>query len=115
MADWRLWHDDQAGTVTQIKLDRDSNGRRQIIARQTISHHLFNAVFDANSAIAAPIGAYLHGTQRHRAPIARLPKSLYYRLRRMLGDPKHPDNLAKWKAWLNDPDNRHFRIAQGRL
>jgi hypothetical protein len=41
--------------------------------------------------------------------VARLPLALREKLRRegILGDDK------KWKAWLNDPDNRAWRIRPG--
>jgi len=50
-------------------------------------------------------------TQRHQQKVAEIPATLYYDLVKKLGDPKH--NMAAWKRWLNDPENRFFRTTGG--
>lgn len=49
----------------------------------------------------------------HMWEVARLPTTLYHRLREQFGPYKH--NPTDWKRWLNDPDNRFFRTWHGRV
>ena len=53
----------------------------------------------------------LVGTQRHHRHVAEIPNDIYFKLCRELGPPKH--NREGWARWLNDPDNRDFRVWAG--
>jgi len=48
---------------------------------------------------------------RHFRHVARVPMVI---VQQAIREGWHRDK-AKWRAWLNDPDNRAFRIWQGRV
>ena len=58
-------------------------------------------------------GSMIGNTQKHHQKVAEIPATLYFDLLKKFGDPKH--NLKKWKRWLNDNENRHFRTTGGRV
>jgi len=57
-------------------------------------------------------GGYQTGSHHHHK-VADIPATVYYDMVKRLGKPKH--NLAAWKKWLNDPDNRFFRTTTGTI
>ena len=63
---------------------------------------------DSNKAAANAASGNWKGDM-HK--VASIPLNVYYDLKRrgILDDPK------RLKAWLNDPDNRHFRTKHGRV
>lgn len=115
---WRPWYTNPLdGAVTEIAIER-SVDRTVIHTRTRHSGLLFENIFDRNAELKADVhvGRAVRGnTQKHRVRVASIPISLYYHLRNTLGDPAHPDNNKKWKAWLNDHENRHFRTAEGNI
>lgn len=119
MADWRHFSTGDDGTVTQVMLDRTSDGKRQVAIRQVIPPDTCNRIFAENefAQTAGPtVAQAVQGnTQRHMVHVARFPKALYYQLIRKLGPPWDEGSRKNWRAWLNDPENRGWRTALGEL
>jgi hypothetical protein len=90
-----------------------------VVVKQQLTATMLNTVMDENEAMrnGHTIAASVRGnTQKHRVPIARLPEEIYWQLRRELGNPHtNPDAAKKWKAWMNNSDNRAFRLTEGNL
>ena len=57
-------------------------------------------------------GDYQTGS-KHTHKVAEFPAVLYYDLVKKLGEPQK--NLAAWKRYLNDPENRYLRTTGGKL
>ena len=57
-------------------------------------------------------GDYMTGS-KHTHKVAEFPAVLYYELLKKLGEPQK--NLAAWKRYLNDPENRYLRTTGGKL
>ena len=55
----------------------------------------------------------LGNTQKHHKHVAEIPAVIYYDMLRKLGQPS--ENPKAWKKWLNDPDNKVFRVGGGKL
>ncbi len=58
-------------------------------------------------------GSLLGNTQKHHNHVAEIPAVIYYDMLRKLGQPS--ENPKAWKKWLNDPDNKAFRVGGGKL
>lgn len=116
---WRDWlRNPIDGAVTQIAFERVSPSKQIIHARTIHSGEAISKLFDRNheESTEGTIAERVRGhTQAHKVKVASIPVSLYWHLRRTLGDPRDPECNKKWKAWLNDPENRHFRTAEGTL
>ena len=53
------------------------------------------------------------GTQRHTQHVAEIPNVVYNHLLETLGKPS--ENPKAWKAWLNNSENRDFRVGGGNI
>jgi hypothetical protein len=118
LADWRTFPTvGLDGTVTQVMLDRTSDGRRQVAIRTIIPPDTCNQIFAANEFHqndGPTVGQAVRGhTQRHKVPVARMPAALYYQLCAKLGTPWDEGSRKNWRNWLNNPENRAWRMALG--
>ena len=94
------------GKVTTFETSGDD---MHVVTRQAV-----DPILEANKRAANDWqpGGYQTGSHHHHK-VADIPASLYYDLVRKLGEPKH--NLAAWKKWLNDPENRFFMTTAGKI
>ena len=61
-------------------------------------------------------GSLIGNTQKHWQGVAEIPTLVYMDLMKKFGDPhNNPESQKKWKAWLNDIDNRYFRTSGGNV
>ena len=61
-------------------------------------------------------GRLIGNTQNHWQQVAEIPSMVYMDLMKKFGDPhNNPEAQKKWKAWLNDIDNRYFRTGGGNV
>lgn len=119
MPDWRNFSTGLDGTVTQVLLDRTSDGKREVAIRTLIPPQTCNEIFKGNELWqndGKSVGATVRGhTQRHRVAVARFPAALYYQLCQTLGKPWDEGSRKNWRNWLNDPENRAWRMALGNI
>ncbi len=94
------------GKVTTWETHGDET---HVVTRQEINPILENNKRAANDWEK---GGYQTGSKHHHQ-VADIPVAVYFDLVKKLGDPKH--NLAAWKRWLNDPENRFFRTTAGKI
>jgi hypothetical protein len=96
-----------AATRARTQIVRDTESGLPLIIRM----HDSQPILDANRRQAAAFNSHDVASRRHGVVhVARIPKPVYARLERMgiTRDPKAFD------AWLNDRDNRVFRVDDGR-
>jgi|TARA_R100000149_G_C5871183_1_gene135154 hypothetical protein len=77
-----------------------------------------NEVLDINKAKMNEYrkGRLIGNTQNHWQQVAEIPSMVYMDLMKRFGDPhNNPEAQKKWKAWLNDIDNRYFRTGGGNV
>lgn len=119
MGEFRHFSTGVDGTVTQLKLDRLPNGKREITVKQLIPPEICNQIFKHNEHYqngGKSLGEAVRGhTQRHRVPVAQMPQALFYQLIQKLGPPWDEGSRKNWRNWLNDPANRGWRMALGRI
>ena len=94
-----------AGKKTYMHFSGDET---HVVTEQKVDHILEQNKRQANDW---KYGNLLGNTQRHQQKVAEIPAALYYDLVNKLGAPKH--NMAAWKRWLNNPENRFFRTTGG--
>jgi hypothetical protein len=94
------------GKVTTFETSGDD---MHVVTRQKL-----DPILEANKRAANEWkpGGYQTGSYHHHK-VADIPVTVYYDMLAKLGDPKH--NLAAWKKWLNDSENRFFRTTAGKI
>lgn len=78
----------------------EEDGKTYIVTRE-----------DCSSIVAAAKAISELPYDKEFRPVALVPKTV---LDRAILEGWFHDK-AKWRAWMNDPDNRDFRIHQGRM
>ena len=94
------------GKITTFETSGDD---MHVVTRQNV-----DPILEANKRVSNEWkpGDYQTGSHHHHK-VADIPATIYYDMVKKLGEPKH--NLAAWKRWLNDPENRFFRTTGGKI
>tara|TARA_A100000171_G_scaffold22744_1_gene21153 strand:+ start:1324 stop:1656 length:333 start_codon:yes stop_codon:yes gene_type:complete len=94
------WHDNKDGTYTI----EEKMHIKEVLEQNRKFHNAYEK------------GSMIGNTQKHWQHVAEIPNTLYLELKQKFGDPKdNPEASKKWKAYLNDPDNRYLRTGGGWL
>ena len=91
----------------------DNDGSQYITTEQDVTE-----ILDVNKRVANQYekNSMIGNTQKHHQEVANIPLTIFYDLKKKFGDPQdNPEAKKKWKAWLNDPDNRFFRTGGGQI
>lgn len=105
------------GVLYDSGYNAETQGRTQIVRDSETGYPLIvrvhdpRPIIDANKRQAAAFNAHDVASRRHGVVhVARIPRPVYDRLRRMgiTRDPK------AFNAWLSERDNRVFRVDDGR-
>jgi ribosomal protein L19E len=100
----KLFDKDDALGITRIWHYDEETDKATIETRQDVSSIIeMNKIDQTQSANNGWKGEWHH--------VARIPDSIYYKLK---AEGKL-DDAAYMKRWLNDPDNRFFRVKEGQL
>lgn len=92
-------------TQTELHTDSDS-GSMTFVEKEDLQPVIDNVKLEREAF--NQVGDRVVG-QNHMTPIAEIPMIVYNRSVREQWGPK------KWRQWLNDPDNKPFRITDGRV
>jgi hypothetical protein len=106
----RIDYDPTTHTLEQVHFEND--GRAILELKQNVQ-----SILDANKALFAETDKHTAFRNRDLVRVASIPMVVMEDLKRrgILGRGYKIADQARFKAWLNDPENRHFRTTAGRV
>lgn len=106
MADRKMY--DRFGGVTRsiVTHESDPEGQFHVQTSQDMT-----PVIDTVTSMREANQVVGHRKSRNMVPVAEIPMVIYEQAMRE----GWAEDQAAWRRWLNDPDNKAFRITDGRV